>query len=183
MPVIALDLSKHVGWAVDSEFPGIPQSGVWDLPGAIDDYGAAGLELSTQLARLVLIHKPRLIVYERPLDPRNLGDPGDKPVNPVRKPRKRFMASFETIRLLIGLPMIVETLAKRHGVECQEAFTASWRSHFCGTMKGGKEPTKARCVQLRWPFRDDNQADALGIWEFAKATTDPRFRPMQGRDS
>lgn len=181
MPVIALDLSKHTGFAVDSEFPGIPQSGVWDLPGAIDDYGQAGLELSVQLARLVLIHKPRLIVYERPLDPRNLGDDGDKSVKPGGKPRKKFMASFETIRVLCGLPMIVETLARRHGVECMEAYVQSWRSHFCGTIKGGKEPTKARCIQLRWPFINDNAADAMGLWAFAKATTDPRWRPMQGR--
>lgn len=184
--VLALDPSRHTGWAVDHpDNPGRPLSGVWDLPGSKDQYGRAGLALSQAIAETVKAHAVEMIVYERPLDPRNLGDHVDKSVNHGGKPRKDFRADFETIRLLIGIPMIIETAVEHYKsqgrkIDVQEVFVQSWRSHFTGTQKGGKEPTKARCVQLRWGFRNDNQADACGIWAFAKAHIDPQWSPVQG---
>ena len=183
MTVLALDLSKHTGWAVDSDIPGRPLSGVWDLPGSAEESGVAGMELAKQLNARIVVNRPSLIVYEKPLDPRNLGDSPEQAAQRFARgqpARKKFMANFETIRLLIGLTMVVELAALRHEIEVQEAYVQSWRSYFTGTQKGGKEPTKARCVQLRWPFKNDNQSDAMGIWAFAKATTDPQWRPTPG---
>lgn len=181
-PVIALDLSRHVGWAVDSPgMPGLPIAGTWHLPGSQEDYGIAGDALDKHLIAHISKYKPGLIVYERPLDPRNLGDDKREAENPAEPPRKRFFAAFETIRLLIGLCMVVETVCHRSGVECAEVFVQSWRSHFTGTLKGGKEPTMARCRQLNWDFRSDNEADSMGIWAFVKAQKDPLWRPIAGK--
>lgn len=59
------------------------------------------------------------------------------------------------------------------GQGCREVNIASWRRHFIGSQKRGtkrvtlKELTIERCRHFGWSPRGDDEADALGILDYA----------------
>lgn len=86
---------------------------------------------------------------------------------------------------LIGLMQCVRAQAFAMNVTCIPAHIATVRKHFIGkhmtsrdfphlskaaAKKAIKGEVIKRCQLLKWKAEDDNQADALAIWDYACAT-------------
>lgn len=191
MRTLALDLASATGWAVDTpDVPGRPLWGCVKLLGS--EYGDKGAELAGFLNTAIALHKPELIVFERPLDPRNMGrDQYWRTDETQRGAKPRFFASYETVRITHGLAMVTEVVAKKLGIRCEEVHVQSWRAHFIGPYrKAAKERGEtvkvkafviARCAELGWQIADNNAADAAGIWSYAKVQQNPSFRYDNGQ--
>jgi hypothetical protein len=176
--ILTFDISRHCGWAHDRDGGGVPFSGVEHFPSIggnkndgyeYGDCGAAALEFFMGKINLV---KPDLIGAEAPLPPQFYRN----------QPRDESSA-FNGI----GLFYMCEAVAKWLAVPFEQANIAEWKKHFAGTSHGGKEPVKARCRQLGWKYRDDNEADALGLFSYFKSIHEPGFgyttTPLFGRVS
>ena len=96
-------------------------------------------------------HQPDLIVYEAPIGSLMKG-----------------ATHIETIKRLIGMCEHLEEWC--HGkIELREANVAQIRHHFIGDnprSKQAKAMTIARCNKLKWMVNNDNEADALALWDF-----------------
>lgn len=147
--ILACDLSLKVGWAFGLETDKAPRCGVWLLPSSADlgrRYAALGNELADALA----LHQPRLVVFEAALA------------------HKRQTSA----RLLMGLAAHAESTCWRWDVECREADVQTIRKAVLGRgtfPKGEAKPAvMAWCTSQGWAFPDDNAADALCLWQFAR---------------
>ena len=106
-------------------------------------------------------YRPDLVVYEAPI-----GGP-------------------RTSHFLVGIAACFTGEATRLGFEPKEINLASVRKHFLGKhlttksfpgkSKGQvrseiKRSVVARCYALGWTVRDDDEADACALWDYASAT-------------
>lgn len=176
--VAALDLATTTGWAIDHpDDAGRPQYGSLKLPGESLDYGSKGAHLEQWLEQQIAHRRPNYIVFEQPSDPRfyNARTESCPDCNCQRVVEDARRTNFAAIRLTIGLALLVETIAKRHGIDCMEVPVQSWRSFFTGTTRGGKEPAYRRCLQLGWHVDGFDESDAIGVWAFFKARLDPKW--------
>ena len=102
---------------------------------------------------LIAVHDPAIIIYEAPFVS------GTKHIN--------------TARRLLGMAAIVEMVAHQKGVKIFQAHNATIRKHFCG--KGNapraelKQRVKDECDRRGWTYEDDNEADALALFDYACA--------------
>lgn len=165
--ILALDLATTTGWATDSERSGVPDFGSLKLDG--DDHGSKGAALADFLAREIAHRRPELIAFEQPSDPQFYQDKHDDEGKPVRR------TNFMTVRMLLGVAFLVDTIAKQNKIDCVEVPVQSWRAFFTGTTRGGKDPAQARCRQLGWLTVGFDESDACGLWAFAKANSDPKW--------
>lgn len=172
--ILALDIALRTGWAHDGPEPGVPIAGLFRSPETLGDK-KRGIERGMTLLhfRRFLISKigeakPDIVVFEAPLN-----------VMLIQRHDKRFKTNHETVLLLTQLCGHVEPLCYELDIKCRQAQVQKVRRFFTGTIKGGKEPTQARCRQLGWDFQDDdNVADAMAIWAYSKVKTDPKFAPL-----
>ena len=67
----------------------------------------------------------------------------------------------------------VDYVGKISETEVWEVPPSTWRKHFLGRGTGKRDDMKraaiVRCSQLGWETFDDNQADALGLMDYARA--------------
>lgn len=163
--VLALDLATCTGWAIDG--PGrnargdvVPLHGSRRAGPAIigeTEYGATYVDFRDWLVDLVSVHKPKYFVYEAPLRFAGGGN------------TKRGQASPATVRKLLGLCAIAEETAERLSLIHLESDVQTVRKHFCGHGFAKKAAVIATCRMLGWHPEDDNAADALALWDFARA--------------
>lgn len=181
MLIKTLDLSTRTGWARDDpNSPGRPVSGVFRCPGSIGDstagynFGSAFARFEEWLRKDLTDDRPDIVVKEAPL----------KLLHPKAgwgangKMEAKLVTSQNTIRLLLGLDAAVELVCNQLKINVYEVNVQKVKSHF---VRGGakKEEMVARCRQLGWDCgSDDNRADAMALWSFAKATLDPAWSPM-----
>lgn len=158
MDVLALDLSKRAaGWARYRVGDAKPTFGTWKLGSEVTSKGRAFLNLHRNLADQCAFGKPDLIAYEMPL---LLGPAAGN-------------TTAETQEVLIGLAMHAESFCEAKVISCQPVNMSTWRRMFIGSMKRGtkraqlKDYTIERCIQLGLHPKDDDQADAIGILDFA----------------
>lgn len=173
--ILALDLATVTGWA--EGVPGAPTgtSGSFRLapPGASagERYDALFAWLWTRLSAF----RPALIIYEAPAVPMHM----------------RGATNIDTTAFLMGLPAIVEQVAHRKGVyRVRKANVQDVRAHFIGgrgfIYRGrpitGRRNLKSheakhcvieRCRELGLEPADDNEADAIALWNYAAAMADP----------
>lgn len=140
-------------------------------------YGEKGDHLEKWLEQRIAHQRPNVIAFEQPSDPRFYNAktetcPDCRCQRVVEDARR---TNFAAIRLTIGLAMVVETVAKRNGIDCVEVPVQTWRSFFTGTTRGGKEPAYRRCLQLGWNVAGFDESDAIGIWCCVKANRDPKW--------
>jgi hypothetical protein len=161
--VLALDLATVVGFAIDghkrnSRGAIIPISGSFRAGPPFQDgmdHGPAFVDLRDRIVDLVTVHTPRYAIFEAPLP-----FAGGSNV--------KVHASPATVRKLFGFCAVAEEVLTRLGVQVMEANVQDVRRHFCGNARAKKPDVQQMCRVLCWPFADDNEADALALWDFAR---------------
>lgn len=158
--IVALDIASATGVAV-GQAGSAPRAWVERLGTTDDERFGNALRV---VDRLIREHKPSLVAIEAP----------------VGGPR--------TSHLLVGLVACVRGACRARGVKVEVYPIASIRKHFIGgnvtsapykhlpeklrkgaARKDAKRLVMARCAALGWPVRNDDEADACALWDFACA--------------
>ena len=152
--VLALDLATKTGWAAG---PDPVRYGVWDLS-AYASVARRLRMLRTKLDRLRDEVAITDVMYETPWVGRKTHQ--------------------HTARLLMAMPVIVEMFCDEHDIRCWEVAAPTWRKHFLGVgqVRVGKHGSsrdelkrmaRERCRLLGYAVSTDDEADALGILDYA----------------
>lgn len=176
--VLALDIAKHrTGWAVGSPGMNRPWWGTYNLAGDWDRH--EGLRLHQWRTFLEAKIEERAITYiaiERPFI-----DTGDFDWNATMPILQMWGIALE--------------LAHARGIRCGVISIQSWRSHFLGTAKAPAGLSKAkrtdalkdmatrRAAARGWLTQYHDEAEALGIMDFALACLDPDYEHRTGPDT
>jgi crossover junction endodeoxyribonuclease RuvC len=145
--IIALDLATATGWAVGMP-EAEPRFGTFTLPSTGDDIGRFLVKFEDWLNDMITVEGPGLVVFEAPILRRGGG-------NPV------------VARKLMGLANCVETICYRRDVRCRQAHLATVKKSFAGSGRAEKSDMIAMARRWGWAVRNDNEADALGLWQLA----------------
>jgi len=151
MIIAALDLASQTGVAIGE--PGCrPILFTEKFTGG---HGERFAESQEMAARIIRQYKPALIVIEAPL----------------KLPR----TSADVELVLMGLRACVLAVAYRKRVATEMHAVQTIRKHFIGTArlkrKAAKAATIARCKQLGWKPKNDDEADAGALWDLACSMT------------
>lgn len=158
-PTLALDLSKSsTGWALWDGVSDKAQHGTRELGSSLTDPGTVFARVHGLMNDLHMITPFERVYIEKPLDPVLMAK----------------INNFDTPFLLYGLASHAYSFcaAKRIRV-FQMVHQATWRKHFIGSMRIGtkkvdlKRMAMERCRQLGFNVRKDDEADALGILDYA----------------
>lgn len=164
MSVLALDLASVSGWAV-GEPGGQPEHGSHRFAKQGASHEAIFANAMDWAETIIMLHHPRLIVWEAPLP----GFKAGKTTNDVTT-------------VLFGLPAIVGVVAYRHGIyDCRKADTGAVRHHFIGCnpkRAKAKGLVVRQCNAMGWHCSDDNEADALATWSYMCSLINPKLALM-----
>lgn len=162
--VMAIDGSMNVGVVIGApgQDPGITS---WSLPNNGEELGETFLVLRQHLWKAIVDSRAfgqvpiRTIVFESPI------------VN-------RRQLNLRMLRKLYGISGIVEMLAYEFGIDCLEIAAGTWKKAFVGAGDVSKKERPyrpwVRCEQLGWRVRNNDEADACGIWAtFIASLNDP----------
>jgi hypothetical protein len=162
---LAIDPATRAGWACWK--PGLerPASGTFELPADPEDLGRTGCALHRELQALHVVHGFERIYYEAPIPPSQM----------------MGQTHLATIAKAFGIAAHIESFAYAMNLRCRHVSIATWRKLFLG--KGAGESSKTfkdwsmkRCRELGWNPRYHDEADALGILDYAIGL-DPDFHP------
>ncbi|MFA9204890.1 MAG: hypothetical protein ACEQSH_00380 [Bacteroidia bacterium] len=161
--IMSVDMSKSTGFAIGAvEGPPRPVFGTWMMPG-MANMGAAWVHLQNTLEDAMQVYKPDVLVYAVP-----------------------FAKMQTTARYLLGMAAHAESSAYRMSVRCYEVMESTARKAILGQgrfvtkdadgrnikgsgTRGAKDAAVTWCENRGWDVGgDDNQADALVIYEFTK---------------
>lgn len=163
--LLALDLGTVTGWAEGPIDPrdGPIVSGSFKLGPEGAGHGARFGALLTWLADRMQVSRPAVVAYEAPLDPRILS------------------TARQTIRLLNGLPAIVEVVCDRRGVfDVREAEVGDIRHYWLGrrNIAGAvaKHAIRERLAAQGFAVSDYDASDALALHRYIAACIDPALR-------
>lgn len=171
MRVLAIDCGTTSGAAFDG-VDGRPVAQTWR--GAAhaldpDEFGPRYTAFRQWIEDLINVARPDLIAFEAPLVLHG----------------SRTMTNPNTARVLLGLAAIAEQVADAYGIRCCEVHVSTIKKFWTGTGRAEKSAMVARCRQLGWQVQNDNEADAMALFAFAKASVDPKWQalttPMFGR--
>lgn len=149
--ILALDIASTTGWA-----EGLP--GERPVSGSISFKGTQPERMGAMLAFLgarLSAFRYRLVIFEAPLDPRWMGK----------------ATNFNTSRLLLGLTGVAEAVTNQTGHTPREANVGDVRIHMLGCRPkaaDAKAMVTAKARALGFDPRDDNEADALMLWHYAR---------------
>ncbi|HWK32786.1 MAG TPA: hypothetical protein VNR51_03790 [Hyphomicrobium sp.] len=172
--VCALDLSKsRTGFAVWQPGWDKPRYGSWRLGTEWTSDGGVYAAIHVRMAELRAVMPFRTIYFEEPILPANLSG----------------KTNIRTLKLAAGIAAHVESFAEATGCMAHAVNVGTWRKDFVGadlvkdaqaaarakraiTGKGSardklKALTVERCRQLGMSPRSDDEADAIGILDFA----------------
>gem|GEM_PF-5999400 len=172
-----LDLSLITGWAFDTEIgehedPSLRACGLKHgsikLPDPLGskevgfDNGRTYTYFEQWLVARIESSQATVLGFEAPLNLNHMID----------RETGRLRMGENTVRLVFGLPTIVELVATRLGLQRFEVNNADARHHFLGSSRGRRDELKrktiARCQQLGWYPQDDNAADAIAMHDYAR---------------
>ena len=161
MNILALDIATVTGWAFGA--PGsVPRAGTIRWADVGSSNAAVGCGVLRWVSDFTKLNKVDAVYFEAPFDPRVMGK----------------KTNFNTTRLLVGLPFLIETLFEAKGIEIiREASVGDVRKHFLGKAPRGDEgkaQVQLRCRQLGWKFDSADAADALAVWSFGCAVEEPK---------
>jgi hypothetical protein len=173
--VLALDTSTKCGWAGDPPLgETIPVSGTlklgrWDAENIEHSYAMLHRFIVGYIANCGATD----VVIERPLSVyAHAGfQKGRRGVNFQGDARK----SAELGEALLGFVAVAQTAALIAGAKPWLVSSSTVRKHFIGNGRAPdpKAAVMFRCRQLGWNFEDDNAADALATWDYAKSLLSP----------
>jgi hypothetical protein len=175
--ILGIDGAVQSGWALGA--PGsIPRVGVQRLKKPNEDTWLVADGAARFLRDICFIEstRPDLIAIEALMPNFNSGDDRERQV-------QRSAASMLTPPLIMGA---VRGIAACYGIDVVQVYPATWRKHFLGRSNfGSREETKRqtlmRCSQLGYlpvTCKDDNQADACGVWDWAAAVHGRAVQPL-----
>jgi Holliday junction resolvasome RuvABC endonuclease subunit len=150
--ILALDPGHKLGWAVDGEAPGSLITGTEILPGKAPDNGKTFLHFEDWLFDMIDVHKPNVLAWEAPII--FGGAKGST------TPTNHFAIHFA-----IGIASIAELAGERTGLDCWQAPLMTVRHHFCGDGKAKKDAVYDKCLEMGWPVKGLDAADATAIWD------------------
>lgn len=159
--ILALDLATRTGFA--SGAPGaVPRSGFLKLKDAEDAQSRAARNLGCFLRDELSVTRPDLVVYEAAMPAGAMLNAGNASV------------TADMAWMLVGA---VEAVCGCYGVRTIAANVQTVRKHFTGKARyDSREAAKLAVVKrchvlglMRRSQRDDNQADALAVWDWAVA--------------
>lgn len=145
--MLFFDLATLSGYACGSNEKGVVGYGTFPLQRTYENIGAFLNEADRKIEKLVDRFQPSLLAFASPW------------INHRRD-------TIDGLRKLAGLPNVVEQVADRLGLECQEEREDKICRHFLGreyprTRERKKMAVKVKCRELGWAVNDDNEADAL----------------------
>jgi len=162
--ILALDIATRCGWAEGpvSGHPLFFGSERLAPEGAGDAAIFAGM--LQFLGRRLAAFKPRIIVYEAPLDPRHMK-----------------MTTKATLRRLNGLPAVAEAIAYRMGVyDVREIETGDLKLYWHGKRNLPRPVVKPMTIRkmqaLGYDVKDEDAADAVAVHRYMAAFLNPAFR-------
>lgn len=156
--LLALDIATRMGWAYGriplrgltmleavAVQPPQPDSGVVTVRSALG-VGHFLSEFTDRLGELFDTKRPNGLVIEAPILPQT--------------------TSFDTVRKLMAMAGLAEMLAAQRRIRWVRLVQpASVKKHFTGNGRAKKPDMEAACASRGWVFADDNEADALAIWD------------------
>lgn len=159
--VLALDQATVTGWA-HSEPGQTPTWGHIDLAKSGVGMGKVGAAFSIFLEARIAVFRPQFVIYETPF----IGG-GRIPINPL------------TLRRLLGIAGLIDTICEQRGIECREAGSLAFTKFFTGQgrfedRQAKKRATMERCKMLGWECSED-EADAVALLLYAEAKLFPRY--------
>jgi hypothetical protein len=165
--ILALDQATVTGWAYSDPGDKSVQFGHQRMGRQGGTAGEVGAAFAIFLEARIAVFEPRWIVYEAPYVPRPSARAGVPPINP------------ETLRRLLGLAFLIDTIAEQHGIDCREATSGAFIKFFTGSGKyperaAKKAATVAMCKIHGWKATED-EADALALLFYAEAKLFPEF--------
>jgi len=160
-PTLALDLSKSsTGWAMWDGESDTARYGSVKLGSEYTDHGNVCARVHVEMSHLYKLLQFEAVFIERPLDPVMMAK----------------INNFDTPFLLYGLATHAFSFCAAKRIKTfHMVHQATWRKHYIGSMKIGtrKADLKALAVQrsreLGFKPRNDDEADALGILDYAIA--------------
>jgi len=166
MKIFALDLATTTGFAI-GDTGGAPLSGSVRLKTSDDEPERAFKKLAQFLRDHFSANTYDLVIVEAPV---NIG--AFVQSAPESERGFKFTSNPATIYLLSGLAAVAYGISGCYGFRCVKANVQQVRKHFLGVARpeNPKQAVVARCKQLRYiptDCRDDNQADACALWDFA----------------
>jgi hypothetical protein len=164
MRILALDLSKRsAGYGCWGEDDAVVTSGVWVLGSEYTSMGRTFCNLHEEMSGLASLGAIDAIFYEEPLNPGPHAG----------------MTNAETIKVLNGLAMHAESWGTVMQCRIIRAVNqSSWRRSFLGKMPRAtksaqlKDYAMVRCRQLGFKPRKHDEAEAIGILDYACETLD-----------
>ena len=158
MTILSLDLSKRsTGWAWWTPESAAPRMGHWQLGSELTSDGRTCIKLHQMLADLHKVCPFERLYFEKPLTQMERGG-NSSAANDIQI---KLVAHAESFAEAYGLRTVL-------GVNL-----ASWRKHFVGSMPRGtkrkqwKDFCIERCRQYGWAPRNDDEADAAGLLDYA----------------
>lgn len=159
MKILALDLSKRsTGFAYWEEGSAVAGYGSWCLGSEHTPRGMVYLNLHQRMDELRSICRFEHVFFEEPMNPVKL----------------QGHTNIDTLRVLGGLASHVESYCEARSCRSINAVNlSSWRATFIGKQKRGtksatlKDLSIERCHQLGWKPKNDDEADALGLLDYA----------------
>lgn len=82
-----------------------------------------------------------------------------------------------TVIMQLGLTICAEVVASERSLVCHGGHIGMIRKTFTGTGRADKAMVQQQCRVLGWRFVDDNHADALCVWHWAKSAFVSSYRP------
>ncbi len=141
--ILALDLATKTGWAVGSP-DGEPRYGTKVLPSTGEDIGRFAAAYNEWLLDMITLENPALIVFEAPI--------------------LAGQTTLTTARKLGGLAWHTEFVCNLRQVRCAEHHLQSVKKFFAGSGRADKAAMMEAARRHGWDPKDDNAADALGLW-------------------
>ena len=165
--VLALDVATTTGFAVANvgllppatPLEAVAQGGVKQPHSGSQRMGSANMDDGAILSAykqwledMIAVHNPDCVVYEAP-----------------------FMSNkfFNAGKRLLAMAGITESVCNSKKVKVFTANMGTVRKYFCGTGKANRKTIKrliqTACDQRGWTYKDDNESDALAVWEYSAA--------------
>ncbi len=161
--ILALDLATRIGWCSGPINGPLHYGSFRCAPEGSSSAAVFGGAMKW-LAERLMAFRPRLIVYEAPIDPRHL-----KKIN------------ADTIRRLNGLPSVIEAVAHNFGVwDIREVETGDLKMYWHGKRNIPREQVKRMTMTkmrtLGYEPADEDAADAISVHRYMAGALDPALR-------
>ncbi len=155
--LLALDCSKHVGWALFKGPAAMPKCDTWKARDSwlTDDYGPYFSAFEKWLLGMMEVHQPEMLAFE----------------SPVLMQRDGRGTDEQNIRRLVGVVSIAEKVAYDRHIRCDEVNNQTAKSMFGvpgrrpeGMSKGQyKDLLMIEMINRGFPCGDNHQGDAAAL--------------------